>query len=112
MPFADGVFDTIVSTFPAEFIFDPATWQEVARLMCNAESASQTVRGRFVVIGLLAIRTGRLRCPGVSSSSQNTRDEVLARIYQLAQAAGLDCRIEIRSFPGHDLPILIAEKSK
>ena len=33
MPFADGCFDTIISTFPAGFIAQPATLREVARLL-------------------------------------------------------------------------------
>jgi ubiquinone/menaquinone biosynthesis C-methylase UbiE len=33
MPFRAGSFDSVVSTFPAEFIFDPATLQEIARVM-------------------------------------------------------------------------------
>jgi len=45
MPFCSGTFDSIVSTFPAEFIFDPATLQEIARVM---KPEGQTV----VVIGV------------------------------------------------------------
>ena len=33
LPFCSGVFDSIVSTFPTEFIFDPATLHEMARVM-------------------------------------------------------------------------------
>ena len=33
MPFQSGSFDSVVSTFPAEFIIDPATLAEIARVM-------------------------------------------------------------------------------
>jgi ubiquinone/menaquinone biosynthesis C-methylase UbiE len=33
LPFRAGSFDSVVSTFPTEFIADPATWNEVARVM-------------------------------------------------------------------------------
>jgi ubiquinone/menaquinone biosynthesis C-methylase UbiE len=33
LPFRSGAFASVVSTFPAEFIFDPATLKEMARVM-------------------------------------------------------------------------------
>ena len=33
LPFRAGSFDSVVSTFPTEFIFDPATLKEMARVM-------------------------------------------------------------------------------
>jgi ubiquinone/menaquinone biosynthesis C-methylase UbiE len=33
LPFRSGVFDSVVSTFPAEFIVEPATLKEIARVM-------------------------------------------------------------------------------
>ncbi|WP_322801619.1 class I SAM-dependent methyltransferase [Thermoflexus sp.] len=42
LPFSDQTFDTVVSTFPAPFILEPATWQEAARVLRPG--------GRFVVL--------------------------------------------------------------
>lgn len=42
LPFRAGAFDSVVSTFPTEFIVDPATLQEVARVIGQA--------GRAVVV--------------------------------------------------------------
>ena len=39
MPFRSGSFDSVVSTFPAEFIVDPATLNEIARVMDQAGQA-------------------------------------------------------------------------
>lgn len=41
LPFCDGCFDSTVATFPAEFIIDPATLHETARVL--------TAEGRLVV---------------------------------------------------------------
>lgn len=33
LPFADGSFSTVVSTFPSSYILDPATWREAHRVL-------------------------------------------------------------------------------
>jgi ubiquinone/menaquinone biosynthesis C-methylase UbiE len=50
MPLAAFAFDTVVATFPAEFIFEPATLLEVRRVLCDG--------GRFVILPAAWI-TGR-----------------------------------------------------
>ncbi len=42
LPFSDGSFDTVVATFPSEYIYDPATIDEVARVL--------RAGGRMVVV--------------------------------------------------------------
>lgn len=42
LPFADGAFDTVVSTFPTEYIFEVPTLQEIRRVL--------TEKGRFIVV--------------------------------------------------------------
>jgi len=42
LPFPDGTFDTIVSTFPSEYIFDPRTLTEARRCLASG--------GRLVVL--------------------------------------------------------------
>jgi len=48
MPFRSGAFDSVVSTFPAEFIIDPATLAEISRVMNQA--------GRAVVVPGVAFK--------------------------------------------------------
>lgn len=48
MPFRSGAFDSVVSTFPAEFIIDPATLAEISRVMNQA--------GRVVVVPGVAFK--------------------------------------------------------
>jgi len=42
LPFASGLFDTVIATFPAEYITDPLTLSEVRRCLSDG--------GRFVVL--------------------------------------------------------------
>ena len=50
LPFADATFDTIIATFPAEYITDPLTLTEVKRCLSDG--------GRFIVL-LAAMQMGR-----------------------------------------------------
>jgi len=50
LPFAESTFDTVVATFPAEYIFDPATLTEAHRVLKGT--------GRFVILPG-AVITGR-----------------------------------------------------
>ena len=44
LPFRDGAFDTVIATFPAEYITNPQTLSEVGRCLSDG--------GRFVVLPL------------------------------------------------------------
>jgi hypothetical protein len=48
LPFADASFDTVLSTFPAEFAFARQTLSEVARVMAPRGSAVFLVMAQFV----------------------------------------------------------------
>lgn len=62
LPFPDGAFNSVVSTFPAEFIFDPATPSEIARVLapggvCVVVPFALPSRGARVVRALRAVYT-------------------------------------------------------
>jgi len=50
LPFADAAFDTVIATFPAEYITDPLTLAEVRRCLSDG--------GRFIVLPV-ALQIGR-----------------------------------------------------
>ncbi len=50
LPFADASFDTVIATFPAEYINDPQTMPEVKRCLSDG--------GRFIVLPV-ALQNGR-----------------------------------------------------
>ena len=52
LPFADGCFDTLLATFPAEYIFDRVALGEFTRVLCDPEPAHGRPGGRLVVVGL------------------------------------------------------------
>ena len=54
LPFRDGCFDSTVATFPTEYILNPATWQEVARVLRSSDGSDATAStppqgGRMVI---------------------------------------------------------------
>lgn len=50
LPFADGSFDTVISTFPSGYIFDLATLSEVTRVLSRSVDGDDP--GRLVIAGL------------------------------------------------------------
>lgn len=50
LPFRDGCIDSVVATFPSEFIVDAATLREVARVLAHPEPATGRLGGRLVVV--------------------------------------------------------------
>jgi len=108
LPFRTGSFDTIITTYPAGFIFDPATWHEAARITLSPDHRSANSAGRLVILGIGA------------SSSENSSwlqkklfgfplDGIVKRCGQLAQDAGLELEVQLRDHKGLEFPILIAE---
>ena len=110
IPFPDDTFDSVVATFPASYIFDPATWLEVARVLRTINSSAQGTWGRFIVVGICATAVGTPRIPLAVFSFGLPMDEILSRCQQLAAGANLDLRVEHSVYKGLQFPILIAEK--
>jgi SAM-dependent methyltransferase len=50
LPFHDGCLDSVVVTFPTEFILDPATLAEAARVLSNPNPDEGVSGGRLVVV--------------------------------------------------------------
>ena len=57
LPFADGSFDTVISTFPSGYIFDPDTLSEITRVLSRSVDGGGP--GRLVITGL-GFRSDRL----------------------------------------------------
>lgn len=63
LPFPDGTFDTVVATFPAEYIFDPGTLIEAHRVL--------TQDGRLLIL------------PGATITGRGGVDRFLAWIFRI-----------------------------
>ena len=51
LPFRSTCFDAVVSTFPSNYIFDPGTWTEAARVLRPAVGEASP-GGSFIVVGV------------------------------------------------------------
>ncbi len=113
MPFASGCFDTIVSTFPARYILDPATTEEVARLLRPPGPAEDT-GGRFVIVGLCCeFKSSLLRLALrfiFGETGSPATDRVLTLYKRQATSAGLRVRVNPREWKWVKIPVLILEK--
>jgi ubiquinone/menaquinone biosynthesis C-methylase UbiE len=63
LPFPAASFDTLVSTFPAEYIFDPRTIAEAQRVL--------TAEGRFVIL------------PGATILGRGVMDRLMAFLFRI-----------------------------
>ena len=102
MPFADTSFDSIVATFPANYIVDPATLREVARLLRPG--------GRFVVVGLSATTECRLLRRAVHLLFGVPVERILAHYHKIAQAAGLQVTLTTEGGGFFKVPAAVAER--
>jgi len=90
LPFAAGSFDAILCTFPAEYIFDPATLDECARLL-RPDAAG--AGGRLIILGLWVRLDhpvlGRLRLPFFGEAEDAFVQEMQRRLSR----AGFDATV-------------------
>ena len=63
LPFPAASFDTLISTFPAEYIFDPGTITEAQRVL--------TAKGRFVIL------------PGATILGRGVMDRLMAFLFRI-----------------------------
>jgi ubiquinone/menaquinone biosynthesis C-methylase UbiE len=110
MPFPDESFDSVVCTFPAGYILEPATFYETARVLRSPNPATGVGGGRLVVVGMaVAIdvpvwRRAMQFLFGVQGRA------VLERFTDLAQAAGLQVKVLEQGDGRLRVPIVVAER--
>jgi len=111
MPFADSIFDTIVTTFPAGYILEAETIKECARLLRNS-SAGIPYRGRLIIVGMyLQVESPLLRratAPIYGSPDIGFLDG----FQKVAQGAGLQMDVVYRNGNNYKIPVMLLEKCK
>jgi ubiquinone/menaquinone biosynthesis C-methylase UbiE len=111
LPFSDASFDTVVSTFPAGYIFDPATLHEIARVLGPPAAApGATPGGRLVVVGLVLQSKHRFVRWILGVVFGTSGEKVLERFQQLATEAGLRVTVKARAGKLWRIPVIIAER--
>jgi ubiquinone/menaquinone biosynthesis C-methylase UbiE len=63
LPFPDETFDTLISTFPSEYIFDPRTLAEAQRVLA--------ADGRFIIL------------PGATIMGRGVLDRAMALLFRI-----------------------------
>jgi ubiquinone/menaquinone biosynthesis C-methylase UbiE len=108
LPFAGGVFDSVVATFPAEYIFDPQTLKEIRRVLVPA--------GMLVILPLAWI-TGTRPLERlvawlfrVSGEAPGKPGPISASIKGRFAHAGFEVRSEIVELKGSQVLVIVAEK--
>lgn len=104
LPFPEGIFDTIVSTFPSEYIFDSRTIAEARRTLANG--------GRLIVLPV-AWPSNRLlrwlfRVTGQSPSA--AIDAAKSKLRKPFVEAGFDVEIQALDVQSGMLLIIVSEK--
>jgi len=102
LPFADGSFDTLIATFPAEYIVAPETLREAARVLA--------VDGRFVIAGLTAQVEHPLLRWLVRPVYGDVRDGVLAYFERVVAPAGFRVNVEVEPAKWVRMPVVILMK--
>jgi SAM-dependent methyltransferase len=108
LPFADGCMDTVLSTFPAEYIADPQALGEMQRVLRRPRDPSDP-GGRLVIVGLAVYRAG---APLPVPFRIGSTDAGLDRFCERLSAAGLGCALISRFSGGVRVPVLIAERKR
>jgi ubiquinone/menaquinone biosynthesis C-methylase UbiE len=102
LPFPDASLATVVSTFPAEYIIDPAALRELHRVL--------RPDGRLVIVGLVVLmesmwwsRFSRLVFGDIPESP-------LTRYQRRAAEIGFAVTVDMRDDPPFRVPVVVAEK--
>jgi ubiquinone/menaquinone biosynthesis C-methylase UbiE len=104
LPFPDEAFDSIVSTFPSEYIFDAQTLSEAKRVLRSA--------GRLIVLPAAFPSSGFLQWlyKVTGESPAQLTDAILSRFRQPFVDAGFSTKAEILEVKSGRLVFVIAVK--
>jgi SAM-dependent methyltransferase len=118
LPFADASFDSVVSTFPTDYIFDPAALREVARVLRPGARLVVVLGAALLPANLLLLpfvaiqvlvyaRAPARRSTEEAAGAAQRADPLLA----LLRSAGIDARRETVRTTSWEAYLYIGEKS-
>jgi ubiquinone/menaquinone biosynthesis C-methylase UbiE len=112
MPFADGWFDSIVSTFPAGYILQRATLQDVARLLRPPNPITGSPGGRFIVVGMVVTSDHVLWRWAMRLLFGAQEEAMVDRFERMASAAGLAVQVLAQEGRGLRVPVVLASQNQ
>jgi ubiquinone/menaquinone biosynthesis C-methylase UbiE len=108
LPYSDAAFDTAVATFPAEYIFDPRTLDEVRRVLAPD--------GRFVILpvawvtGVRPLERLAAWLMRVSGGSPGEPGELPEAVKSRFAAGRFEVRTETVTLPKSKVLVVVARK--
>ncbi|MCA9870440.1 MAG: methyltransferase domain-containing protein [Anaerolineae bacterium] len=102
LPFPRDSFGTIVSTFPAEYVIDPASLQEFWRVLRPG--------GRLVIAGLVVYRSSAAWNEASGLLFGNAPAHPVEQQQDRLASAGFETRLVVRNDPPWQVPVIIAKK--
>ncbi len=119
LPFADGCFEAVVSTFPANYIFDPATVAETARVLrrpaatagaADGPAGEHSAGGRLVVAGIAVTLANPLLARLAPVFYGEPPAAALDRWQAVLTTAGLQPNVIYHASGGARVLLVVAEK--
>ena len=110
MPFADCSFDTVVATFPAEYISSRDTLREAARILRCPSPDRRASGGRLVIVGLFVETDIRFLRWAARLFYGKPAGDAMRRYADLARDAGFEVEAVTEQHGRFRLSILILEK--
>ena len=108
LPFPDAAFDSVVATFPAEYIFDPCTLEEVRRVL--ARSGKLVLLPMAWVTGIRPLERFIAWLMRVSGETTGRPGELPAAIKDRFTQGGFEVRNETIELPRSKVLVLVAKK--
>ena len=104
LPFADGAFPAVISTFPTEFIVEPDTQREIYRVLAPG--------GRLIVVFNGALTRGGAARQALEAAYRATgqRSPWPEHAAPRIEAAGFRARVVVEELPRSVAVLLVADK--
>ena len=108
LPYPSGTFDTVAATFPAEYIFDPHTLDEVQRVL--------TPGGKFIILpmawitGLRPLERFVAWLMRVSGEAPGESGQLPAVVRERFAASGFEVQRETLTLPKSKVLVIVAKK--
>lgn len=102
LPFPDAAFGAVVATFPAQYVLDPASLGEFARVLRPG--------GRLIVAGLVVWRNSAAWNAASALLFGKERPSPMAAQQSRLERAGFSVRLLPREDPPWQTPVIVAER--